>query len=205
MAEGDITVLGSGIAKMMTGDLDINGGNAKMALLLAHTIDRAFDFFDDVSADEISDASYTDGGEALTATVSSIAANSWGSAWQASQAYVVGDIVRPSTGNGFVYKAIAGGTSAGGEPTWPTTIGTTVVDNGVTWLCAGVYVVALDFSNAVFTALDAGTPSHGIIYLDEVSDATSPLLCYVELGTASNGGDYTVQVGANGMIFIIIP
>lgn len=206
MAEGDITVLGSGIAKMMTGDLDINGGNAKLALLLSHTISRVFDFFDDVSADEIVDASYTAGGQSLASVaVSSTPANSWGAAWQAATVYARGAIVRPTVGNGFVYKAIVGGTSAGSEPTWPTTIGQTVVDSGVTWICAGVYVVSLDFANVTFSSLDAGAPSHGIVYLDEASDATSPLLLYVELGRASNGGDYTVTIGSNGILHIIIP
>lgn len=45
----------------------------------------------------------------------------------------------PTTANGYYYKAtaITTGTTAGSEPTWPTTIGTTVVDGGVTWTCWG--------------------------------------------------------------------
>lgn len=54
-------------------------------------------------------------------------------AWAASMAYSVGDYVVPSTANGLRYRAIAAGTSDSTEPTFPTTVGQTVVDNGVTW------------------------------------------------------------------------
>jgi hypothetical protein len=37
--------------------------------------------------------------------------------------------------NGFVYKCTVAGTSGGAEPAWPTTIGGTVADGGVTWTC----------------------------------------------------------------------
>lgn len=52
-------------------------------------------------------------------------------------AYALGAYVTPATSNGFYYKATAAGTSAGTVPTYPTTIGGTVVDGTVTWTCAG--------------------------------------------------------------------
>lgn len=58
-------------------------------------------------------------------------------AWAAGITVTSGDMVRPTTRNGLWYIATAGGTTAGGEPTWPTVIGSTVVDNGVTWTCVG--------------------------------------------------------------------
>lgn len=45
-----------------------------------------------------------------------------------------GTIVEPTTPNGFVYICSVAGTATG-EPTWPTTLGATVVDGGVTWRC----------------------------------------------------------------------
>lgn len=63
-------------------------------------------------------------------------------AWVASTAYSVGDFVEPITLNGYRYEvtAIAGtGTSDAAEPTWPTVVGDTVVDNPganqITWTC----------------------------------------------------------------------
>lgn len=60
------------------------------------------------------------------------------SVWQASTAYVVADRRVPTVQNGYVYavKSITGGgTTGASEPTWPTAIGSTVVDNEVTWEC----------------------------------------------------------------------
>ena len=58
-------------------------------------------------------------------------------AWEASTVYAVGDYREPTVDNGFRYrvKTITGtGTSDASEPTWPTSgIGSTVVDNEVTW------------------------------------------------------------------------
>lgn len=55
------------------------------------------------------------------------------SGWVTTTAYALGDWVEPTTPNGFIYKATAAGTSGASEPTWPTTVGGTVVDGTVTW------------------------------------------------------------------------
>lgn len=52
--------------------------------------------------------------------------------WAATTAYIVGDFVLPTIG-GLLFQATVAGTSGGSEPTFPTTIGATVVDGGVTW------------------------------------------------------------------------
>lgn len=53
--------------------------------------------------------------------------------WESTTAYSSGTYAKPSTGNGFVYKALNSGTSGASEPTWPVVEGGTVVDGGVTW------------------------------------------------------------------------
>lgn len=61
--------------------------------------------------------------------------------WVVAFAYVVGDIVQPTTPNGYFYQIATGddGTShAATEPTWPTTVGEEVVDNGATWTTRAV-------------------------------------------------------------------
>lgn len=60
--------------------------------------------------------------------------------WAAATVYAVNDTIIPVTANGRLYRATAvsgTGTSAGSEPTWPTTAGGTVIDNAggnqITW------------------------------------------------------------------------
>lgn len=76
------------------------------------------------------------------------------STWTVSHAYTVGEVVKPTTRNGHLFQAQTSGTSAGSEPTWPTTAGATVTDSGVTWLEFGIDVVYDD--NIVIT-MGAGT------------------------------------------------
>ncbi|MEW6517600.1 MAG: T9SS type A sorting domain-containing protein [candidate division FCPU426 bacterium] len=58
-------------------------------------------------------------------------------AWQASYDYAVGDKVRATTPNGYVYRVSAdSGVSGGTEPAWPAT--GTVVDGQLTWTTEGV-------------------------------------------------------------------
>lgn len=62
------------------------------------------------------------------------------SAWVLSTDYALGNKVVPTSVNGYYYEVTTdAGSSAGTEPTWPTTIGNTVVDGGITWTCAGEY------------------------------------------------------------------
>jgi hypothetical protein len=63
------------------------------------------------------------------------------SQWQANHAYSLGARCVCTTGASssyrpYVYEVTTAGTShASTQPTWPTTPGNTVVDNGVTWTC----------------------------------------------------------------------
>jgi len=64
--------------------------------------------------------------------------------WTASTAYILGNKVRPTSANstGYLYECttVAGGTSGGTEPVWPTSLcppppPCTIGDNTVTWEC----------------------------------------------------------------------
>lgn len=61
------------------------------------------------------------------------------SAWAATTAYTLGNRRIPTVANSLYYEVTVAGTSAGGEPTWPTIVGDTVVDGTVTWTCKGYY------------------------------------------------------------------
>jgi hypothetical protein len=56
--------------------------------------------------------------------------------WAVVTAYSLGDSVIPTTPNGYRYECTTAGTShATTEPTWPTSISSTVADGTVVWTC----------------------------------------------------------------------
>lgn len=87
--------------------------------------------------------------------------------------FVPGELVRPSTPNGFMYRCVnsAPATATGTEPTWPTTLGATVTSGGITWMAvqemdtAGAeYEFVCDFA---FSAISgAVVPSLDITFYD---------------------------------------
>lgn len=70
--------------------------------------------------------------------------------WQAGATYAQGFAIVPTVPNGYVYQCTAPGTaSATTEPEWPTAIGSTVVDSGVTWTCAATSSPALHLGQTI--------------------------------------------------------
>lgn len=61
------------------------------------------------------------------------------SAWVALTPYILDDLIIPTVVNGFYYTPSSSGVSGAAQPTWPTTIGDTVVDGTITWRNAGYY------------------------------------------------------------------
>lgn len=55
-----------------------------------------------------------------------------------------------------------------------------------------------DGTDISWTGLDAGTPSHAIVYDD--THASKCLIGYWEVTTPSNGGNYTLQFNAAGIL-----
>lgn len=56
--------------------------------------------------------------------------------WEPSTEYSIGDIVKPTVTNGYIYEACSitiPCESGIVEPTWPTTDGTPVIDNDIVW------------------------------------------------------------------------
>lgn len=61
--------------------------------------------------------------------------------WEAARVTFEGEERRPTPDNagyGYVFRAQNAGTTGGTEPTFPTTVGATVGDNGITWINAGI-------------------------------------------------------------------
>lgn len=82
------------------------------------------------------------------------------------------------------------GYTAGGE----TLASVTVVQDNTN--DRGVF----DAADVTWTGLDVGTPSHAILYDD--THASDLLIAYWEVTTASNGGNYTLQWNASGIILL---
>lgn len=57
-------------------------------------------------------------------------------AWAANTSYTVGTVRRATAqpGTGLVFRVTVAGTSGATQPSWPTKIGGTIVDGGVTWI-----------------------------------------------------------------------
>jgi hypothetical protein len=65
--------------------------------------------------------------------------------WGAAASISVGEIRRPNTPNGYVFRCTIAGTTGGSEPTWDTTeYGSTTVDNSVTWEAVPDYLSSAD-------------------------------------------------------------
>lgn len=168
------------------------------------------DYVDDLTNELTTANGYTVGGVALgTKTLTYTAASSFATQWAASTAYTVDDVVRPTTGNGFLYRAAVAGTSSGTQPTWPTVIGANVVDNTVTWDCVGRGIIVFDAADTVWASPSTFGPFRYLVVSDRTpgTAATQPLLLiddYVTDKTAG-GGAVTQQWDSQGIVHLFVP
>ena len=83
------------------------------------------------------------------------------SIWPVSTAVVANQVVSArapaSSPNTFLFQATAGGTTGSTEPTWPTTLGGTVSDNGITWTA-----IAYGGSGTSFTPSETASGPQGV-------------------------------------------
>jgi len=127
-------------------------------------------------------------------------------AWAASTAYSVGDVVRATTlqATGLVFECTVAGTSDATEPSWPTDIGSTIADGGITW--AAISSVYADVStlapNAIIELfeleLDAALHGASTIYYWHAGtneNVTGNIIyggnTYIRLPVEATGFDYT--------------
>jgi len=188
-------------------EIDLGSDTIKwMGTTSAHTINPAHDYKNDIT-NEVTGTGYTAGGDTTVCTVALVQANSWQVARADSTNYAKGDIVRPATGNGFLYMCIDEGTSGVGVPSYPTALGGTVADGGVIWLCVAVAGVQFDAEDPLWT------PSTLIIRqlhcYDSTpgTDATRPLIGWIDLGAdvSSTNDDWTYQVDPRGFAHFLLP
>lgn len=199
--------------RAFSGAKNWSANDMRLALLGAgYTPDRAVhEFFSDVAANEVAATGYVAGGSALTGEgITVTAANAWATTWAATTAYAVGFIVRPTVANGFVYAVSVAGTSSGAQPTWPTTVGQTVVDGGVTWTCMGRAVVAFMISptSVAWTITGTLATRWGVVYdRTPATDAARPLMFLVDLDATQSvtNATFTITLGSQGVGTIFVP
>lgn len=183
------------LAKIMNKEVDWDSDDLRVTLHTSTYVPDlgAHDYVNDLSNELATGGGYTSGGLAVAGkSITYTDANSWAVQRANSTAYALGDVVRPAAGNGFLYKAVAAGTSGGSVPIYPTTYGATVVDGGVTWAMFGRGIVVLSFTDPTWAAATFG-PARYAVLSDRTPGAASaqPLLGLTDFVT-----DRTVGGGA---------
>lgn len=204
---------GNLIAKILNKEIDLDSDTIKVALLSnSYVPDRAaHDYYNDLTNELTTANGYTAGGATLAnKSVTLTVADSWSRAHATATAFNVGDLVRPSTGNTYVYMAVTAGATGGSAPTWPTVIGQTVTDGGVTWACVGRYVVRFSSDPASWSApFSAGPFRHAVLYDDTpATAATKPLIAILTYASDQTGGDGAATItpdSAQGWVAVAVP
>lgn len=157
-----------------------------------------------INANEVTGTGYSAGGLAISSpALTQVAANSWAGVWAATTAYSVGQIVRPSVGNGFLYMCVAAGTSGGSTPTFGTVQGETTADGAsLVWLNIGSVgikytIAAPTWANSTITA------RYGVLY-DTTANASGLLVALDDFGSniSSTNGSFTVTPDANSGLLV---
>lgn len=187
------------------GDLDLDNGMFWQLHTSAYTPNLVTDQFQSGLTNELAaGAGYTQGtptGGGLAAgapvSIAVTAANSWTVQRAATTAYNVDDVVRPAAGNGFLYRCAVAGSTAAGLPTYPTVLGTTVADGGVTWEMVGSAIMVVNYADPVFGSPFTATGIRYAVLIDKTSGvaATNPVVGLIDFGSnqAGGGGSWTIQ------------
>jgi hypothetical protein len=192
----------NGAKRFVSGDIDWDAHTIKAALVSsAYTPSQAHEFYStSVNANEITGTGYTDGGLALTSKATAVIDASAATARAASTAYQVGDIVRPATANGRIYKCVVAGTSSSGTPSYTLTGGREVADGTVVWVEAGVAYVRFTCAQLSWDPSTI-TARYVVLYRDATAGSLDFLIGYGDFGQneSSSAGAFTIQFPADGV------
>lgn len=187
-------------------ETDFDDNMQVTAHTVTYTPDRnANSYVSDLTNEVAAGLGYATGGVNVGAvTRTKTAANSWSVQRAASTPYALGDVVRPVAANGFLYRATTAGTSAAGLPTYPTVLGQTVVDGGVTWTCYATGIVVWtwttppSWSSATFVfrhlVLSDRTPG---------TAATQPLIAISTYASDQTASGTTFTINAHASLGIL--
>lgn len=199
-----LSLFANGRKKMWDGSIDLDTDTLKIALTTSSFTANldTMDFFDDVT-NEVTGTGYTAGGATLgSKTLTVTAADSYPTAWAASTAYAVGDIVHPLVTNGHLYIVTVAGTSGSSAPSWPTVHRAGVTDNTCQWAEFGTNIVAFDAADAAWTSSTI-TARYGVLYKSTGTASTSALIGIFDFGgnISSTSGTFTIQFHSSGIFY----
>ena len=144
---------------------------------------------------------YTSGGLAIASpAMTYTAANSWSVSRANSTAYNVGDVYRPASANGWLYRCVVAGTSAAAPPTFATVLGTTYADGTATFETVGKGAVTFTCSNPSWATATFG-PCRYAVLSDRQTGTTStePLIGLIDFGVDKTAGGGTFQITLNSV------
>jgi hypothetical protein len=198
-------------AKAMNKEIDWDSDSLKLTLHTS-TYSPNLDthaYVSDLTNELGTAGNYTSGGFTVTAIAPAYtAANSWGTSRANSTAYALGDVVRPASANTFLYVATSAGTSGGSLPTYPTIVGQTVADGGVTWSNVGSGIIVIDANDVTQASFTAG-PFRYAVLSDRTpgTAATQPLIGLTDFTSnqTGGGGTFTLTFNAQGILQVFIP
>jgi hypothetical protein len=173
-------------------EVDLDDGMIYTLHGSGYALNRATDAYASAATNELATGGgYTAGGtSAGVVSRTTTVANSWATQRANAGTYAVGDVVRPAAANGFLYRAAAvSGVTGGAPPAFPTAIGLTVVDGGVTWVCYGIAITVLTSANPPSWPGFSATGIRYLVLADRSSGvaATSPLVSVTDFGSDQSG------------------
>lgn len=184
-------VYGLGLTDVLTGTILVTTHTIN-AMLVTSSYSPNYDtdhFVSAIRANEVAaSGSYAANGSAVAFTASYTAAAA-ATARANSTAYSVGEIVRPGTSNGHVWRCVVAGTSTSSEPSAMTTFsgapGQTVTDGSVTWAECGRGYVKLVPSVSSVSWTSATITARYLVFADfnPGTDAGRQLLASIDFGS----------------------
>lgn len=195
-------------AKAFNKEINFNSDSIQLMLCTSsYAYDLDAHVYKSSVTNEVTGTGYTAGGAVLgSAAVGDFSGNTYTTSRANTTAYVVGQIVRPATGNGYLYQCSTAGTSGSSIPTYPTVVGQTVTDGTVTWTCVGRGIMVMSGANVQWTTATI-TARYGVLYdASPSTDATRPLIALIDFGAdqTSTAGTFLIQWDPSGIAYAVI-
>ncbi|WP_422451821.1 hypothetical protein [Endozoicomonas sp. ALC066] len=120
----------------ISGKVTFEGAAAQLPVKAFKTDDSTFS----AKVTSAADGTYSLDVPGVTSRVYVFSHQEYGTKFNPSTAVAVGDIIRPTEHNGFLYECTTGGTTAADEPTWPQALGASVTSGDAVFVTKRMYL-----------------------------------------------------------------